>query len=73
MFFTILPKSQNCHILVSFLGVVKDADTEEGLEGIFVSVKEINYNVTTSSRGEYWRLLMPGTYTLVAKGFGYVC
>ncbi|XP_068232085.1 carboxypeptidase D-like [Palaemon carinicauda] len=51
-------------------GLVTDADTGAGLPGIFVSVDEINYNVTTSNRGEYWRLLMPGEYTLVAKGFG---
>ncbi|XP_069936705.1 carboxypeptidase D isoform X3 [Cherax quadricarinatus] len=52
-------------------GVVKDADTGEELEGISVSVKELNYNVTTSKHGEYWRLLLPGNYTLVAKGYGY--
>ncbi|XP_042241968.1 carboxypeptidase D-like isoform X3 [Homarus americanus] len=52
-------------------GVVTDADTGEALEGIFVSVEELNYNVTTSRLGEYWRLLMPGIYTLVARGYGY--
>ncbi|XP_045606804.2 carboxypeptidase D isoform X1 [Procambarus clarkii] len=52
-------------------GVVKDADTGEALEGVLVSVAELNYNITTSNRGEYWRLLMPGNYTLVAKAVGY--
>lgn len=52
------------------LGVTKDADTGEGVKGIYVSVEEIRYNVTTSDRGEYWRLLMPGNYTLVAQGYG---
>lgn len=51
-------------------GIVKDVATGEGLKGIFVSVDELNYNVTTSDKGEYWRLLMPGNYTLVAKGYG---
>ncbi|XP_068232084.1 uncharacterized protein [Palaemon carinicauda] len=58
-------------IIITATGLVTDADTGAGLPGIFVSVDEINYNVTTSNRGEYWRLLMPGEYTLVAKGFGY--
>ncbi|XP_064099961.1 carboxypeptidase D-like isoform X2 [Macrobrachium nipponense] len=52
-------------------GLVTDADTDASLPGMFVSVEEINYNITTSNRGEYWRLLMPGEYTLVAQGFGY--
>ncbi|XP_047475155.1 carboxypeptidase D-like isoform X2 [Penaeus chinensis] len=52
-------------------GVVTDSVTGEGIEGAKVSVEGINYNVTTSSRGEYWRLLLPGTYTLVAKAYGY--
>ncbi|XP_071532744.1 carboxypeptidase D-like [Panulirus ornatus] len=52
-------------------GVVMDADSGEGLEGISVSVEELNYNVTTSRLGEYWRLLMPGNYTLIARGYGY--
>ncbi|XP_037777657.1 carboxypeptidase D-like isoform X2 [Penaeus monodon] len=52
-------------------GVVTDSVTGEGIEGAKVSVEGVNYNVTTSSRGEYWRLLLPGTYTLVAKAYGY--
>ncbi|XP_042883422.1 carboxypeptidase D-like isoform X2 [Penaeus japonicus] len=52
-------------------GVVTDSVTGEGIEGAKVSVEGVNYNVTTSSKGEYWRLLLPGTYTLVAKAFGY--
>ncbi|KAK7026827.1 hypothetical protein SK128_005655 [Halocaridina rubra] len=69
----------NRQSLVSFMeqihmgvkGVVRDAETGNVLPGIFVSVEELNYNVTTSSRGEYWRLLLLGNYTLVAKGHGY--
>ncbi|KAK3865556.1 hypothetical protein Pcinc_028850 [Petrolisthes cinctipes] len=52
-------------------GVVQDADTGEGVAGVQVAVEGINYNVTTSASGEYWRLLLPGTYTLVVKGYGY--
>ncbi|MPC26472.1 Carboxypeptidase D [Portunus trituberculatus] len=52
-------------------GTVEDADTGERLKGIYVSVEEIHYNVTTSEQGEYWRLLLPGEYTLLATGYGY--
>ncbi|KAK8398384.1 hypothetical protein O3P69_003938 [Scylla paramamosain] len=52
-------------------GIVEDADTGERLKGMYVSVEELHYNVTTSDQGEYWRLLMPGEYTLLARGYGY--
>lgn len=43
-----------------------DRDTGEGLPGATVWVEGIKYNITTSDRGEYWRLLLPGKYTLKA-------
>lgn len=65
---------ETCQFLLnqnlSVQGVVMDAITGVGIEGAKVSVEGVNYNVTTSSRGEYWRLLLPGTYTLVAKAYG---
>lgn len=65
---------ETCQFLLnqnlSVQGVVTDAITGVGIEGAKVSVEGVNYNVTTSSRGEYWRLLLPGTYTLVAKAYG---
>ncbi|CAL4139481.1 unnamed protein product, partial [Meganyctiphanes norvegica] len=59
------------HTHMGAKGVVSDAVSGDTLEGVSVSVQDINYNVTTSRRGEYWRLLLPGTYTLVAKAYGY--
>lgn len=35
-----------------------------------VVVLGINHNVTTSNRGEYWRLLLPGTYEMFATAYG---
>lgn len=35
-----------------------------------VIVEGINHNVTTSNRGEYWRLLLPGTYDIYAVAYG---
>ncbi|KAL1501685.1 hypothetical protein ABEB36_006969 [Hypothenemus hampei] len=36
-----------------------------------IVVKGINHNITTSNRGEYWRLLLPGTYEIFVVAFGY--
>jgi len=52
-------------------GVVRDS-AGEPVQGatVFVSQEELGLlrkNVTTSSRGEFWRLLMPGEYTVAAE------
>lgn len=41
--------------------VILDAD---------VSVEGIAHNVTTSNKGEYFRLLLPGTYQMYATAYG---
>ena len=39
-----------------------------GVAGATVTVDGIDKNITSSARGEYWRLLVPGqNYTLVKK------
>uniref|UniRef100_A0A2R5L4K7 Putative carboxypeptidase d n=1 Tax=Ornithodoros turicata TaxID=34597 RepID=A0A2R5L4K7_9ACAR len=52
-------------------GVVKDAITGVGIEKAIVTVEGINYNVTTTARGEFWRLLLPGTYNIHISSPGY--
>ena len=52
-------------------GLITDHETGEGLAGVQLKVKGVDYNITSSSRGEYWRLLMPGQYTLLASRQGY--
>jgi len=43
-----------------------------GVAGAIVSVEGIEKNVTSSRRGEYWRLLLPGfNYTLMASAPGF--
>ncbi|KAJ8675417.1 hypothetical protein QAD02_011203 [Eretmocerus hayati] len=37
-----------------------------------IVVVGINKNITTSNLGEYWRLLLPGTYTVFASAWGYI-
>lgn len=54
----------------SFLGVVTDEDGK-GIEGAQIVVMGIQYNVTTTSRGEYWRLLLPGNYNIAVTAWGY--
>ena len=49
--------------------MVTDADTGAGLAGAEVEVEDrADKRVTSSARGEFWRLLLPGTYTLRSVG-----
>lgn len=50
-------------------GLVRDAKGEPVLDADVV-VEGINHNVTTSNRGEYWRLLLPGEYKIFAVAYG---
>ncbi|KAL0266576.1 UNVERIFIED_CONTAM: hypothetical protein PYX00_009080 [Menopon gallinae] len=51
-------------------GVVKD-DKNQPIEGAKIVVDGIDHDIVTSSRGEYWRLLVPGNYQIRAKAHGY--
>uniref|UniRef100_T1J6F0 Peptidase M14 domain-containing protein n=1 Tax=Strigamia maritima TaxID=126957 RepID=T1J6F0_STRMM len=54
---------------------IKGLILDEGGDAIplaVVFVEGINYNVTTSSRGEYWRLLVPGFYNVHVYADDYV-
>ncbi|XP_011313662.1 carboxypeptidase D-like [Fopius arisanus] len=55
---------------IGFKGVVMDTEGEP-IEGAQVGVYGINRNVTTTNRGEYWRLLLPGNYVVYASAWGY--
>lgn len=50
-------------------GTVTDSEGEPILDADVV-VAGINHNVTTSNRGEYWRLLLPGNFELYAAAYG---
>ena len=47
-------------------GLVMDRDTGEPVRGAEVRVGDREKTVTTSSRGEFWRLLVPGSYDIRA-------
>ncbi|KAM6315882.1 carboxypeptidase D [Podargus strigoides] len=76
-----LPKywEQNRRSLLQFMkqvhrgvsGFVLDATDRSGVLNATISVADINHPVTTYKYGDYWRLLVPGTYKITASGQGY--
>ena len=46
-------------------------DRNKPIEGAKIVIENINHDVVTSSQGEFWRLLVPGTYVVSAKAVGY--
>ncbi|XP_016057459.1 PREDICTED: carboxypeptidase D isoform X2 [Miniopterus natalensis] len=76
-----LPKfwEQNRRSLIQFMkqvhqgvkGFVLDATDGRGIFNATISVAEINHPVTTYKTGDYWRLLVPGTYKITASAQGY--
>ena len=52
-------------------GLVYDYYTNETLADVSIMLPNIAHNVTTSKNGDFWRLLVPGTYTIGAYKDGY--
>ena len=50
-------------------GLVTDRNGEPVLDADVVVVG-VRHNITTSNRGEYWRLLLPGEYEMYAAAYG---
>jgi len=51
-------------------GLVKD-EAGDPVPDAVVVVQGIEHNITTTSQGEYWRLLAPGTYTLIVSAVNF--
>jgi len=58
--------------LILFAGFVRNTDNGNPIERANIVIKGINHNITTTIDGEYWRLLLPGTYSVYATAWGYV-
>lgn len=58
--------------LILFVGFVHDRNNGNPIEKANIVVEGINHNVTTTADGEYWRLLLPGTYSVYVTAWGYV-
>lgn len=54
---------------IRILGLVRDANGQL-IEAASIVVDGINHNISTTHRGEYWRLLLPGTYSMHAEAWG---
>ena len=52
-------------------GSVFDKDTKEAISQVVIEVADLNHNVTTTKKGQYWRLLVPGNYKVRATAYGY--
>ncbi|KZC10088.1 Carboxypeptidase D [Dufourea novaeangliae] len=59
---------EQAHIGVK--GLVRDTDGQP-VEAASIIVDGIDHNISTTHRGEYWRLLLPGTYLIHADAWGY--
>lgn len=68
---------QQSHIGIK--GIVRDAKTGEPIEGAYIKVKNItdgvnkliNHDISSVKSGEFWRLLTPGKYEVLAVKNGY--
>ncbi|KAM9358701.1 carboxypeptidase D [Symphorus nematophorus] len=52
-------------------GYVKEAVNGSALANVSIVVAGIRHNLTTGNYGEYYRLLLPGTYNITAVAPGY--
>ncbi|XP_059186882.1 carboxypeptidase D [Centropristis striata] len=52
-------------------GYVKEAVNGSGLANVNIVVESIRHNLTTGKYGDYYRLLLPGTYNITAVAPGY--
>ena len=52
-------------------GNVFDLETNDLISQAVIEVANLEHNVTSNRRGQYWRLLVPGVYQVRVSAFGY--
>ncbi|XP_061781812.1 carboxypeptidase D [Nerophis lumbriciformis] len=52
-------------------GTVSDIRDGLGIPNATIHVEDIDHNISTALTGDYWRLLVPGTYSVTASAHGY--
>ncbi|XP_015683284.1 carboxypeptidase D, partial [Protobothrops mucrosquamatus] len=57
---------------IGIKGFVRDLVTGAALENATIAVAGIAHNITTGQFGDYYRLLVPGTYNITASVTGYL-
>lgn len=52
-------------------GVVRDSTTKKEIEGATIQVDDRDHSSHSHEKGDYWRILLPGSYTVVVSKDGY--
>ncbi len=53
-------------------GFVRDAQTRTGISEALIQIEGILHPVRSVKSGAYWRLLLPGTYSVTVTASGYI-
>lgn len=69
----------NKESLISFIEAVHwgvkgivTGENNKPLEGAKIVINNINHDILTTARGEYWRLLLPGSYVIKVSAPSYI-
>lgn len=59
-------QTTTCHFNICFTGLIY-GENDKPISGALVDVIGIYHPVKTTERGEFWRLLLPGNYSISVK------